>query len=211
MTHPGPEEQRLLALYRSDAPRLTIARAFARYQDAHGQREAARRLGITAGALYHYVSIATRLAPDLQAALEQGRLNFKEARALAGIRSHTRQYEVAQAFLDGRLTSHRVERVVNLARRNPAMPAEEVYKMALHANNNPYLPTPSPSPSPTPPPTPPSTPPTPDALADAVLKLAGELEALLYTKTPEVQRMKLVSSLRILKRRLDAVLRAYLD
>ena len=205
MTHPGPEETRLLALYRSDAPRLTIARAFARYQDAHGQREAARRLGITAGALYHYVSIATRLAPDLQAALEQGRLNFKEARALAGIRSHTRQYEVAQAFLDGRLSSHRVERVVNLARRNPAMPAEEVYKMALHANSAPYLPSPSPSP------TPPPTPPTPDALAAAVLQLAGELEKLLFTKTPEVERMKLATSLRILKRRLDAVLRAYLD
>jgi len=90
------------------------------------QRDLAEKLGISVTSIHHYESLPERLVPELQDAVEKGRLNLKKARALADIEDPDRQREAARLLLDGRLTSVYIEAFVALVRKHPELSTEEI-------------------------------------------------------------------------------------
>ncbi len=197
------EELRLAEMYNSGfVPPMELGKAFMKYRDAHAvtQQELARRTGITPGTIHHYESLIRTLDPELGRKVDNGELTFKEARSIADILDHRRQREIAAPFLDGRLSSVHVERVVGRAKSAPELAIARLIDEVLNGTR-----TPEPeravevAPAPVPPP---SSRTDTDALENNVLKIAGELDALRLQTIPEYRRLKMISSLRILDSRL---------
>ncbi len=213
------EEFRLADEYFSSLlPPIKMAESFINYREKYHvtQQELARRTGITAGTVHHYESLRKTLSPKLQDHVDRGELTFKEARCIADINGHQRQEELAQPFVDSRLSSVHVEDLVSKAKANPAMdpadliaeyvddepPAVEEQGVETVTNGvkkNGY-----------------------DLIhgerlngcyendlegmqEDAFL-LAGSLEKLASAEIPEYRRLRLVSTLRILSSRLNNAL-----
>ena len=201
------EELRLAEMYHGSlVPPMELGRAFMRYRDRHTvtQQELARRTGITPGTIHHYESLIRTLDPDLGKKVDSGELTFKEARSIADILGHRRQREIAAPFLDGRLSSVHVERVVGRAKTAPDISIEQLIEEVLNGTR---VPDPEPEHPPAPSPAPPAllladT----DILETTVLKLAGELDAVRLQTIPEYRRLRLISSLRILDSRLRSAL-----
>jgi ParB-like chromosome segregation protein Spo0J len=99
-------------------PPMDLGQAFISYRDKYDitQQELARRTGITPGTIHHYESLIRTLAPGLGGKVNSGELTFKEARSIADIDDHERQLEIAKPFVDGRLSSVHVERIVGRAK-----------------------------------------------------------------------------------------------
>lgn len=183
-------------------PAMDLARLFISYRAEFGitQRELGRRTGITAGIIHHYESLVRDLDPSLGEKVDSGELTFKEARSIADIDGHDRQREIAQPFIDGQLSSVDVERIVKQARIAPSQSIENIIQYLQNGFQ-----TPPPAPTPT------IRPPRPvevntDLIENAVLKIAGEIDALQMHAIPEYRRLKLVSSLRILDHRLKSAI-----
>ena len=177
-------------------PCMALGAAFLGHRERFGtsQQELARKTGITPGTIHHYESIVRHLAPDLGDKVERGLLTFKEARSLADIQDHERQRELAEPFISGRLSSVYVEKVINYAKHNPAMPigdvlanalagtkaaarAKKLSRVALRASVD------------------------LDKLENITLDVAGTLVAVQLQTIPEYRRLKLISILRILEAR----------
>ncbi len=204
----SPQERWELSLseqyHSSMVPAMTLGRAFMEYRDTHEvtQQELARRTGITPGTIHHYESLIRTLDPSLGEKVNSGELTFKEARSIADIEDYTRQREIAQPFVEGRLSSVHVERIVGRAKTASTLTIEEIIqevvngKRALerYVNPAPILRPAKPVEADT------------QLIENAVLKIAGELDALQLQVIPEYRRLKLISSLRILDSRLKSAL-----
>ncbi|MGB1748497.1 MAG: ParB/RepB/Spo0J family partition protein [Dehalococcoidia bacterium] len=110
---------------------MDLGRAFMEYRDQHEitQQELARRTGITPGTIHHYESLIRTLDPGLGEKVNSGELTFKEARSIADIDDHARQREIAQPFIDGRLSSVHVERIVGRAKTSATLTIEEIIEL----------------------------------------------------------------------------------
>jgi ParB-like chromosome segregation protein Spo0J len=183
---------------------MDLGRAFMEYRDQHEitQQELARRTGITPGTIHHYESLIRTLDPGLGEKVNSGELTFKEARSIADIDDHARQREIAQPFIDGRLSSVHVERIVGRAKTSATLTIEEIIDEVVNGKR-PVERGPEPAPV-----IQPAAPVEADTelIENAVLKIAGELDALQLQVIPEYRRLKLISSLRILDSRLKSAL-----
>ena len=83
------------------------------------QQELAKKTGITPGTIHHYESLIKTLAPSLKEHVKEKNLTFKEARSIADIEDHEKQFELAKPFLEGILSSVHVEKIVSLAKKHP--------------------------------------------------------------------------------------------
>ena len=212
------EEFRLADEYFSSLlPPIKMAESFIRYRDTYHitQQELARRTGITAGTVHHYESLRKTLSPKLQEHVDRGELTFKEARCIADIDGHRRQEELAEPFVDSRLSSVHVEEMISKAKANPDTPSDEL--ISEFVVDEPKVVVPETLPV--------SNGEAVDGHArihgerlngsydddlegmqeDAFL-LAGSLEKLASADIPEYRRLRLVSTLRILSNRLNVAL-----
>jgi hypothetical protein len=162
-----------------------------------GQAELARALNISRPVISNYISLLS-LAPELQRALVDKRVNYKEARALADL-PRERQLEIAQPFLSGALSSVHVERVVRRAKAYPDLPVESL----LSAVVVPPQPTRE-AESAQEPPVPAVAPvPCVEDVAAAALRLAGELDMLDAAGVNGIERLRVQSAVRRLESRLS--------
>ena len=134
--------------------------------------------------------------------MNTGELTFKEARSIADIEDHARQREIAQPFIEGRLSSVHVERIVGRAKTSSTLSIEDIIEEVVNGKRAAEA-----DPEPTPVfqrarPVEADT----ALIENAVLKIAGELDALQLQVIPEYRRLKLISSLRILDSRLKSAL-----
>tara|TARA_B100000676_G_C18091631_1_gene860470 strand:- start:525 stop:1589 length:1065 start_codon:yes stop_codon:yes gene_type:complete len=185
-------------------PPMQLGRAFMEYRDNHDvtQQELARRTGITPGTIHHYESLIRTLDQGLGEKVDSGELTFKEARSIADIDDHVRQREIAQPFIDGRLSSVHVERIVGRAKTSATLSIEDIIEEVVNGKPAPEL---EPEPAPV---IQRAIPVEADTalIENAVLKIAGELDAMQLQVIPEYRRLKLISSLRILDSRLKSAL-----
>ena len=197
--------------YSSLLPPMKMAEAFIAFRDKYGisQQELARRTRITAGTIHHYESLLKTLAPQLRKHVDQGDLTFKEARGIADIDGYDRQAEMAQPFIDGRLSSVYVEDLVARAKSDAEVTVAELVREAIGEDENAsasdslesadngaisiadYEPTEGSD---------------LDILQEAAFRLAGRLERLAGTDIPEYRRLRMISTLRILLTRVEAAL-----
>ena len=185
-------------------PAMDLGKAFMEYRDTHEvtQQELARRTGITPGTIHHYESLIRTLDPALGEKVNSGELTFKEARSIADIENHVRQREIAQPFIEGRLSSVHVERIVGRAKTSATLSIEDIIDEVVNGKRTPAR---EPEPAPVYQPAIPVE--TDTALIEnAILKIAGELDAMQLQVIPEYRRLKLISSLRILDSRLKSAL-----
>ncbi|MEX0762791.1 MAG: helix-turn-helix domain-containing protein [Dehalococcoidia bacterium] len=189
----------------SQLPPMQMGRAFMQYRDTHGvtQQELARRTGITPGTIHHYESLIRTLDPGLGDRVDSGDLTFKEARSIADIDDHERQREIARPFIDGKLSSVHVERIVGRAKSAPEMAIDKIIEEVINGNRQPAteaaaaqaMPAPASLPGP-----------VAESIENRLLMIAGELDAMQLETIPEYRRLKLISSLRILDSRLKSSL-----
>ena len=212
------EEFRLTDEYFSSLlPPIKMAESFIRYREKYHvtQQELARRTGITAGTVHHYESLRKTLSPKLQEHVDRGELTFKEARCIADVDGHQRQEELAQPFIDSRLSSVHVEELISKAKADPGTPSAEL--IAEYVVDEPKV-------------EPVEQKPVANGVevnGNSVIRggrlngshhddleemqqdafmLAGSLEKLASTDIPEYRRLRLVSTLRILSSRLNIAL-----
>ncbi len=186
-------------------PPMDLGQAFIDYRDRYDvtQQELARRTGITPGTIHHYESLIRTLAPGLGSKVNSGELTFKEARSIADIDEHERQLEIAKPFVDGRLSSVHVERIVGRAKNAPELSVDQIIEEVVNGKRPAQKPeTEEPEIREPQPPRERNT----ESLENMVLHLAGELDALPLQVIPEYRRLKLISCLRILDSRLRASL-----
>ena len=198
-------------------PPIKMAESFIRYRERYHvtQQELARRTGITAGTVHHYESLRKTLSPKLQENVDRGELTFKEARCIADIDGNHRQEELAQPFIDSRLSSVHVEELISKAKASPQTPSAEL--ISEYVVDEPKVEVVR----------------QPEATTGAVVNghrrihgsrlngsydddlegmqedaflLAGSLEKLASADIPEYRRLRLVSTLRILSSRLNIAL-----
>ncbi len=201
-----PQERQGLSLaeqyFSSLTPVMDLGRAFMEYRDTHQmtQQELARHTGITAGTIHHYESLIRYLDPGLGEKVNSGELTFKEARSIAALEGHSRQREIAQPFIDGRLSSVHIERVIIRAKAARGLSVDQIIDEVLNG-----VPDPAPEPAHV---IRPALPVEVDTqpIENAVLKIAGELDALQAQTIPEYRRLKLVSSLRVLDSRMKSAI-----
>lgn len=186
-------------------PPMDLGQSFIEYRDKYDvtQQELARRTGITPGTIHHYESLIRTLAPGLGGKVNSGELTFKEARSIADIDDHERQLEIAKPFVDGRLSSVHVERIVGRAKNAPELSIDQIIEEVVNGKQPAKKPEPvevevqeAPQPRER----------NTESLENMVLHLAGELDALPMQVIPEYRRLKLISSLRILDSRLRSAL-----
>ena len=203
-----PQERWELSLaeqyHSSLVPAMDLGRAFMEYRDTHEvtQQELARRTGITPGTIHHYESLIRTLDPGLGEKVNSGELTFKEARSIADIEDHARQREIAQPFVEGRLSSVHVERIVGRAKIAASLSIEDIIEEVVNGKRAPER---EPEPAPVIQPARPVEADT-QLIENAILKIAGELDAMQLQVIPEYRRLKLISSLRILDSRLKSAL-----
>lgn len=212
------EEFRLTDEYFSSLlPPIKMAESFISYRDKYHvtQQELARRTGITAGTVHHYESLRKTLSPKLQDHVDRGELTFKEARCIADVDGHQRQEELAQPFIDSRLSSVHVEELISKAKADPQKPSADL--IAEYVVEDPKVE--------------PvehqhttngvevnghttirggrmngSYPDDLEGMQENAFMLAGSLEKLASADIPEYRRLRLVSTLRILSSRLNNAL-----
>ena len=165
------------------------------------QQELSRRTGITAGTIHHYESLITTLAPELTEHLNKGELTFKEARSIADIDETKRQLEIAKPFIEGKLSSVYVEKIVSMAKNNAHLsieiivdsivngktiekPTEETKTIKSEKSSNSDM----------------------ISIESKILDLSAEIASLQMKNIPEFKRLKLISTLRILESRVKLTL-----
>lgn len=212
----SPEEREELQLsdeyYSSLLPPMKMAEAFIAFRRKFGlsQQELARRTRITAGTIHHYESLLKTLAPKLRKHVDAGDLTFKEARGIADVEGHARQVELAQPFIDGRLSSVYVEELVSRAKSDDEVSIAELVKDAIReaekAGNQSEETDGVVSSSIGLSDLEPSEGSELDILQEAAFRLAARLECLSGTNIPEYRRLRMISTLRILHARVEGAL-----
>ena len=160
------------------------------------QQELARRTGITAGTIHHYESLITTLAPELTEHLNKGKLTFKEARSIADIDETKRQLEIAKPFIEGKLSSVYVEKIVSMAKNNTDLSIEIIIDSIINGK-----PIEKPIKETTTITTKKSSTSDMISIESKILDLSAEIASLQMKNIPEFKRLKLISTLRILESR----------
>ena len=199
--------------YSSLLPPMKMAAEFLAFREKYGlsQQELSRRTRITAGTIHHYESLLRTLAPNLRRHVDNGDLTFKEARGIADIDGHERQAEMAQPFIDGRLSSVYVEDLVSRAKSDESVTAAELVREAIgdeteDADEGSNAGNASTNGSLTLADLEPSGGSELDVLQEAAFRLAGRLERLAGSDIPEYRRLRMISTLRILLSRVEVAL-----
>ena len=203
----GNTEYLGLAYREHTLPPLELGRAFTTHRHRHNvsQQELARRIGMAPGVIHHFESLLT-LPEPVQADIAAGRLTLKEARCLADLgwyrganfRRDERLPEIVALFTSGRLSSAYVERLVSIAKANPAKSVDELVTILISKAKvipkayRPALLKKIPAI-------------TSKALQSRLLSLAGEVEAWGMGEHCEVERMPVLSAARCLTDRLARV------
>ncbi|MFL2665538.1 MAG: ParB/RepB/Spo0J family partition protein [Dehalococcoidia bacterium] len=179
---------------------MDLGESFIKYREKYNvtQQELARRTGITPGTIHHYESLIRTLNPKLGEALSEGLLTFKEARSIADLDDHDRQIEIAKPFLEGKLSSVYVEKIVGRAKVAISLSIDEIIDEVVNGKKSQMINKNESSSRFDRKVISPST----ELIENSILKIAGELEALQIKNIPEYRRLKLISSLRILETRL---------
>lgn len=187
-----------------NVPPMTLARIVHRaFDDTELTAWAiAKQAGMTPGSIHHYRSLLSDLAPALQEALAAKKLSFKEARALADIRPENRQLVASEPFVHGWLGGMHVERFVTLFKRagniDPRAAlakAQAGMKASTTKRGQIALATGRPTPRA-----------KPRIIAAQARDLAANLDIYLLVPPSEVERMAVVSALRLLQSRVDKAL-----
>lgn len=123
------EMQFIENLQREDVPDLELGRAFHDYCQTY--KETQTTLASRLGKEKHYVgdriAVATKLSGDLVPTIgKPGGLAYTEARDIATIPEHKRQVEVAQPFMKGEVSSTHIQKVAEIARKEPERPVEDI-------------------------------------------------------------------------------------
>ena len=166
------------------------------------QQELAKKTGITPGTIHHYESLIKTLAPSLKEHVKEKNLTFKEARSIADIEDHEKQFELAKPFLEGILSSVHVEKIVSLAKKHPKVEVkliiesvtkgkpivekvdtEEKENNETEANSIDF-----------------------NTIESRILDISTEIDLIQSEQIPEFKRLKLISSLRILQSRTQLAL-----
>ena len=166
------------------------------------QQELAKKTGITPGTIHHYESLIKTLAPSLKEHVKEKNLTFKEARSIADIEDHEKQFELAKPFLEGILSSVHVEKIVSLAKKHPKVEvkliiesvtkgkpiiekvdSEEKENNEIEANSIDF-----------------------NTIESRILDISTEIDLIQSEQIPEFKRLKLISSLRILQSRTQLAL-----
>lgn len=199
----GALELRLL-YQRSEICPINLGEEFLSFREKFSitQQELAKKTGITPGTIHHYESLIKTLAPLLKEHVKQKNLTFKEARSIADIEDHEKQYELAKPFLDGILSSVHVEKIVSLAKKHPSVevkvviesvtkgkpiiekvPIETKEDLSKEENSIDF-----------------------ESIELRILSLSTEIDLIQSEEIPEFKRLKLISSLRILQGRTQLAL-----
>ena len=115
------EELNLSEIYFSGLKLPTeIAKDFMNYRKRKNmsQQVLSRRTKITPGSIHHYESLLKKLDPKLANELDQGKLTFKEARCIADLDDFDIQNKVAKPFIEGKISSVYIEKIVSLIKKN---------------------------------------------------------------------------------------------
>lgn len=158
------------------------------------QHEFSKRVKIAPGTIHHYESLILSLSPKLARMVQEGKLRFKEARCIADLKPHSRQLEIAKPFLDNKVSSVHVEQVIKIAKREPRMGVDTIVDKVLNGAKAsatktvkaPYT--------------------EKRSLELQILSVAGELAQLVFNPPSEIQRLQLISGLRVLDSRLKIAL-----
>ena len=166
------------------------------------QQELAKKTGITPGTIHHYESLIKTLAPSLKDHVKKKNLTFKEARSIADIEDHEKQFELAKPFLEGILSSVHVEKIVSLAKKHPKVEVKLIIESVTkgkpivekvdtgekennetEANSIDF-----------------------NTIESRILDISTEIDLIQSEQIPEFKRLKLISSLRILQSRTQLAL-----
>ena len=197
------EELNLSEIYFSGLKLPTeIAKDFINYRKRKNmsQQELSRRTKITPGSIHHYESLLKKLDPKLANELDQGKLTFKEARCIADLDDFDIQNKVAKPFIEGKISSVYIEKIVSLVKKNNYTQnldkiIEDIISGTYIFNNKVEKKIPAKREHS-----------SNMSIEHKIIQLASELESITNEEIPEYRRLRLISSLKILDSRIKASL-----
>jgi transcriptional regulator with XRE-family HTH domain len=177
-----------------------IAKDFIEFREKNNisQQELSRRTGITPGTIHHYESLIKKLNPILLKFLDQGQLTFKEARSIADLDDFELQTNIAKPFIEGRISSVYVEKIIGNIKRNPKLSIDQIIKNVINGieikENKPKI----------------SEKIYPEkkeeTIEEKILNFAIELGSMNEDDIPEYRRLRVISSLKILDSKIKSSL-----
>ena len=177
-----------------------IAKDFIEFREKNNisQQELSRRTGITPGTIHHYESLIKKLNPILLKFLDQGQLTFKEARSIADLDNFELQTNIAKPFIEGRISSVYVEKIIGNIKRNPKLSIDQIIKNVINGieikENKPKI----------------SEKIYPEkkeeTIEEKILNFAIELGSMNEDDIPEYRRLRVISSLKILDSKIKSSL-----
>ena len=146
--------------------------------------------GLSLTTIHHYEILTTLLAPKLQELLDKGHLKFKAARSIAKIKDHERQYEIAIPFIENRLSSSNVEKILSYARKHPQKSFNQMIdELGIEVSDT-HIKSFEMS----------------SDTSESALEFAAQVENLTQETIPEYKKSRIISSLRIVKTRIEKTL-----
>ena len=169
-----------------------IARDFIEFREKNKitQQEFSRRTGITPGTIHHYESLIKKLNPILLKYLDQGKLTFKEARSIADLDNYELQAKIASPFIEGKISSVYVEKIIGKIKKNPKISIEQIIKNVINGieikDNKPKVSEIIYEEKKV------------ETIEEKILNFSIELGSMKEEEIPEYRRLRVISSLKIL-------------
>ena len=178
----------------------TIAKEFIEFRKLRkiSQQELSRRTGITPGTIHHYESLIKKLDPKLLSYLDEGKLTFKEARSIADLEDFDLQNEIAKPFIEGKISSVYVEKIIKNVKKNPKTSLDKIIKNVVNGvevsiNKEKFV-------------SEISVVENNLSIEEKILHFSIELESISEEEIPEYRRLRVISSLKILDSKIKSSL-----
>ena len=178
----------------------TIAKEFIEFRKSRkiSQQELSRRTGITPGTIHHYESLIKKLDPKLLSYLDDGKLTFKEARSIADLEDFDLQNEIAKPFIEGKISSVYVEKIIKNVKKNPKTSLDKIIKNVVNGvevsiNKEKFV-------------SEISVVENNLSIEEKILNFSIELESISEEEIPEYRRLRVISSLKILDSKIKSSL-----
>tara|TARA_B110000438_G_scaffold139319_1_gene134616 strand:- start:6245 stop:7108 length:864 start_codon:yes stop_codon:yes gene_type:complete len=177
-----------------------IAKDFIEFREKNNisQQELSRRTGITPGTIHHYESLIKKLNPILLKSLDQGELTFKEARSIADLDDFELQSKIAKPFIEGKISSVYVEKIIGNIKRNPKVSIDQIIKNVINGieikDNKPKISEKIYQEK------------KEETIEEKILNFAIELGSMNEDDIPEYRRLRVISSLKILDSKIKSSL-----
>ncbi|RZP17426.1 MAG: helix-turn-helix domain-containing protein [Chloroflexi bacterium] len=178
----------------------TIAKEFIEFRKSRkiSQQELSRRTGITPGTIHHYESLIKKLDPKLLSYLDEGKLTFKEARSIADLEDFDLQNEIAKPFIEGKISSVYVEKIIKNVKKNPKTSLDKIIKNVVNGvevsiNKEKFV-------------SEISVVENNLSIEEKILNFSIELESISEEEIPEYRRLRVISSLKILDSKIKSSL-----